>query len=324
MPNPFVHPDWYRRHPEPPTRRRHPWPWPFPEPVPIPIPVPTPTPAPIPAPTPGGAIAWPSFTGTAELAGTSPIEQVSVYYDASLGSVGLAAAQALLAEADNVAGDNNIIFGLAGTNPCNVIVFALGGATDGTGGADHMACDFANGGNIEVDISEGSMPRMAALFEAELSECCMNGQLCGYSQGEALSRWCAITVGAGLNGSVNPLADFVTAPGWVKAGMPDWVSKIEDTDQDGTSIGCGMAFLSWLLTLKSAAGSTVTLPVIAQQMVKDGDNGTLAALYATLTGQPATGAFGAFKTAITALPGGSAGINSDDPWGVLATAIGEA
>jgi hypothetical protein len=32
--------------------------------------------------------------------------------------------------------------------PVNVIVFALGGATDGTGGADHANYDYATGQNI--------------------------------------------------------------------------------------------------------------------------------------------------------------------------------
>jgi hypothetical protein len=55
----------------------------------------------------------------------------------------------------------------------SVIVFALGGATDGTGGADHMSCDYIAGAAIEVCASFGISTWVSALFEAELSECSM-------------------------------------------------------------------------------------------------------------------------------------------------------
>ena len=66
----------------------------------------------------------------------------------------------------------------------------------------------------------------------------MNGNLCGLSTGEALSRWCAMLIGN------NALADFTSVPTWVQDGEPNWVNETEDTDQDYDSIGCGMAFLS--------------------------------------------------------------------------------
>jgi hypothetical protein len=110
------------------------------------------------------------------------------------------------------------------------------GATHGTGGADHGGCDFTTGNAIEVDASFGAPSRVIASFEAELSECAMNGNLCGYSTGEALSRWCAAVV------SSNALSDFATAPAWAQAGMPNWVDQTEQTDQSANSTGCGMAF----------------------------------------------------------------------------------
>jgi hypothetical protein len=113
----------------------------------------------------------------------------------------------LLNDADRVVAANDAIFGAAGGH-VNVIVFALGGKTDGTGGADHMGCDYTIGADIEVCASFGSPARVSALFEAELSECSMNGNVCGLSTGEAISRWCAADT------SNNALSDFATAATW--------------------------------------------------------------------------------------------------------------
>ncbi len=247
--------------------------------------------------------AWPSYTGTSELVGTST-SGVTVYVDPSLGSPALQNAKDLLAAADRVVAQNNAIFGITG-GAVEAIVFALNGQTDGTGGADHGGCDFATGGAIEVDASYGNSTRVIALFEAELSECAMNGQLCGYSTGEALSRWCAAVVGS------NALTDFATAPQWVQDGMPNWVDQTEHTDQDPYSVGCGMAFLSWLISQGHSLGE------VAQAMVSLGDDGTLAELYGRLTGDAASAAWAKFTAAVKALPGG---VTSDDPFDALATA----
>ena len=248
------------------------------------------------------APAWPSYTGTSQLVGTSS-SGVTVYVDPTLGNQALQNAQDLLAAADRVVQRNNSIFAITG-GPVDVIVFALNGQTDGTGGADHDGCDFTTGNAIEVDTSYGNSTRVIALFEAELSECAMNGQLCGYSNGEALSRWCAAVVGS------NALTDFATAPQWAQDGMPNWVDQTEHTDQDADSTGCGMAFLSWLISQGHA------LSVIAQTMVKLGDNGTLAQLYGQVTGGAAADAWSTFLSAVNALPGG---VTSDDPFNALAT-----
>jgi hypothetical protein len=247
--------------------------------------------------------AWPSFTGTAQLVGTSATG-VTVYVDPSLGAPGLQNANDLLAGADGVVQKNNAIFGITG-GPVSVIVFALNGTTDGTGGADHGGCDFKVGDAIEVDAAFGSPDRIVALFEAELSECAMNGRLCGLSTGEALSRWCAAAV------SSNALADFATAPQWAQDGMPNWVDQTKPTDQDPDSTGCGMAFLSWLLSQNHS------LPQIAQAAVGLGDPGTLADLYAKLTGGAATNAWPSFSAAVQALPNG---VTTDDPFNGIAAA----
>ncbi|MFZ0861891.1 MAG: hypothetical protein WB781_20820 [Candidatus Sulfotelmatobacter sp.] len=242
---------------------------------------------------------WPSYTGTSRLVGTSPSGRVTVYVDPTLGQPGMQNAQDLLNDADRVVGANDAIFGTPG-GPVSVIVFALGNATDGTGGADHMGCDYTTGAAIEVDASFGNSARVSALFEAELSECSMNGNLCGLSTGEALSRWCAAVI------SHNALSDFATAPQWAQDGEPDFVDKTDPTDQNGDSIGCGMAFLSWLMS------QSYGLDKIAPEMVALGDSGTLAQLYANLTSDTASNAWPKFQNAIQALPNG---VTSDDPFG---------
>ena len=248
----------------------------------------------------GGSVpAWPSYKGTSHLVGTSPSGRVTVYVDPSLGQSGLQNAQDLLNDADRVAAANDTIFGTTG-GAVSVVVFALGNATDGTGGADHMGCDYTTGAAIEVDASFGNSARVSALFEAELSECSMNGNLCGESTGEALSRWCAASV------SNNALSDFATAPQWVQDGEPDFVNKTDPTDQNADSTGCGMAFLSWLMSQGH------TLDKITPAMVALGDGGTLAQLYANLTSDVAANAWPKFQSAIQGLPNG---VNSDDPFG---------
>jgi hypothetical protein len=242
---------------------------------------------------------WPSYQGTSQFVGTSPSGRVTVYVDPSLGAPALQNAQDLVNDADRVANANDAIFGTTG-GAVSVIIFALGGATDGTGGADHGGCDYSTGNAIEVCASFGNSARVSALFEAELSECSMGGNLCGVSTGEALSRWCAAQIGN------NALSDFVTAPTWAQDGMPDFVDKTDPTDQNADSTGCGMAFLSWMMS------QGYSLAKIAQAMVALGASGTLAQLYAQLTSSPANNAWPAFQAAVQALPNG---VTSDDPFG---------
>jgi hypothetical protein len=232
-----------------------------------------------------------------------------VYVDSTLGQPGLQNAQDLVNDADRVVTANDAIFGTAG-GPVSVMVFALGNQTDGTGGADHMGCDYTSGAAIEVDAAFGNSARVSALFEAELSECSMNGNLCGESTGEALSRWCAAVVGH------NALSDFATAPQWVSDGMANWVDQTEGTDQDGDSIGCGMAFISWLMS------QGYGLDKIAPQMVSLGDAGTLAQLYGNLTSDNPGNAWANFQNAIQALPNGANSIVNDDPFNGLAQPLG--
>ncbi|HLK48356.1 MAG TPA: hypothetical protein VKT49_09490 [Bryobacteraceae bacterium] len=244
------------------------------------------------------APAWPSYTGTSQPVGASPSGKVTVYVDPTLGAAALQNAQDLVKDADRVVSANDAIFGTPG-GPVSVVIFALNGATDGTGGADHGGCDYNIGSAIEVCASFGNSARVSALFEAELSECSMGGNLCGVSTGEALSRWCAAVIGG------NALSDFATAPTWAQDGMPDYVNKTDPTDQNADSTGCGMAFLSWLMS------KGYSLDKIAPAMVSLKATGTLADLYANLSGDKAANAWPAFQGAIANLP---SGITDDDPF----------
>jgi hypothetical protein len=241
---------------------------------------------------------WPSYNGTSQFVGTSASGRVTVYVDPTLGGPALQNAQDLVNDADRVVAANDALFGTTGS-PVSVIVFALGGATDGTGGADHMGCDYVTGAAIEVCASFGNSARVSALLEAELSECSMGGNLCGVSTGEALSRWCATVIGN------NALADFATAPQWAQDGMANYVDQTKPTDQDADSTGCGMAFLSWMMS------QGYGLDKITLAMVSLGDAGTLAQLYANLTSDAAANAWPNFQAAIQNLPNG---VTSDDPF----------
>jgi len=245
-------------------------------------------------PAPG----WPSFKGNSQFVGTSPSGRVTVYVDAAIDPAGVQNAQDLVNDSDRVVAANDALFGTTG-GPVSVIVFALDGRTDGTGGADHMGYDYTSGAAIEVCASFNNSARVSALFEAELSECSMNGNLCGLSTGEALSRWCASVIGN------NALSDFTTAPQWAQDGMQDFVNQTDQSDTNPDSTGCGMAFISWLMSLGHG------LDKIAQTMVSLGDAGTLAQLYANLTTDAAANAWPNFEAAIQNLPNG---VTSDDPF----------
>jgi hypothetical protein len=239
-----------------------------------------------------------TFNGTATQVGVSPSGRVTVFYDATLGASGLKNAQDLVADADRVMQANDALFGITSGN-VQVLVWAMSGRTDGAGGAVHASCNFTTGQNIEVDASFGSSNRCSALFEAELSECCMGGTLCLSNTGEALSRWCA------SNTSNDALTDYESATAWVGAGKPDWVTKTDPHDTDMVTTGCGMVFISWLISLGNSLNS------IAPAMVSLGSSGTFAQLYAKLTGDSASNALTKFMAAVNALANP---ITTDDPF----------
>jgi hypothetical protein len=90
--------------------------------------------------------------------------------------------------------------------------------------------------------------------------------------------------------------------------MPDYVDQTDNTDQNADSTGCGMAFISWLLSQGHS------LSQIAPAMVNLGDAGTFAQLYANLTSDDPANAWPNFQNAINSLPNG---VTNDDPFNGL-------
>jgi hypothetical protein len=62
-----------------------------------------------------------------------------VFVDPSLGRLAVQNAIALVTDADRIVSANDKIFGVS-VQHVDVIVFALSGRTNGTGGVDHMGC----------------------------------------------------------------------------------------------------------------------------------------------------------------------------------------
>jgi hypothetical protein len=240
---------------------------------------------------------WPEYKGESQLVDTSPNRRATVYVDPRLDQQGLQNAQELLREADRIAEANDALFGFVGRH-VDVIIIDRFGKVDGTGGAVHGSCNYETGSAIEVCASFGNSARVIALFEAELSECSMGGNLCQRSTGEALSRWCAMVIGN------NVLRDFATAHLWYKSGKPDFVTQTSDEKNDN-AVGCGMAFLSWLMS------QGCSLSQIARQMVVLGGAATLAQLYAEIMNDVTANAWPKFEAAVDRLGNG---IGSDDPF----------
>lgn len=241
------------------------------------------------------------FDYPTQLAGTTPDGNVTVYYDPSLGQPGADLAREVLARAPQTYADTQAFFNVPG-QPVNVILAALNGATDGSGGAYHYGCNFNPGGDLYEDVAFGNPDRTLGLVVAELTESFMGAQNagwdCGGSNGEALSRFLAELLSGGPDGA---LADYATGPAWDQAGRPDYIDATEPTDQNAVSTGCGVVYLYWMLSRGFSAAQ------ITQAGCPDG---TLASNYRALTG--GSDAWGDFSAAVNGLTGG---ITSDNPWG---------
>jgi len=240
------------------------------------------------------------FDYPATLVGSSG--NVTVYYDSSLGSQGLALAQQFLANAVGPYNDMQTFFGIAG-GLVDVVIVPLGGNNDGGGGAYHYGCDFDSGGVLYLDATfaqptSDPLQLEIGLFIAELSEAFMGpqglGWGCGSSNGEGLSRYLAEHETA-----TNTIPDvFLTSPSWVSAGFPDWVSSTEGSDGDYASIGPAVLYIYWM----RSQGYTIS-------QITQAGGATLAANYQTLTGR--TTAYADLKAAVQAVP-----VRNDNPFPV--------
>lgn len=226
--------------------------------------------------------------------------KVTVYYDPSLGSPGQSLATQLLARVVARYDDLQSAFGVSG-GPVNAVIAPLSGSNDGSGGAYHYGCDFVSGGTLYLDATFAStsvdaLDLEVALYVAELSECFMGpqggGWNCGYSNGEALSRFFSE-----IETPSNTLpSGFVSGPSWAQAGYPDWISKTEHTDQDYVSIGCGIVYIYWM----RSQGFT-------PQQISQAAGATFADNYKTLTRK--TTAYADLRAAVTGIT-----ITSDNPF----------
>jgi hypothetical protein len=224
---------------------------------------------------------------------------ITVSYDSALGAPGLSIAKQLLGAVTGPYNDMQTFFGVSG-GPTQVIVAPLSGNNDGSGGAYHHGCDFTSGGVLYLDATFAAktvnpLSLEVGLYVAELSECFMGAQNkgwgCGYSNGEGLSRFLAEYETAA--GTLNA---FATGPAWSSAGTPDWVSKTEQTDQDGVSTGCSIVYIYWMLSLGYSIADIVQAA-----------GATLSANYKTLTGKKT-----AYADLVAAVKGLS--IASDNPF----------
>lgn len=225
---------------------------------------------------------------------------VTVYYDPSLGAEGQTLSAQLLSRVVAPYDDLQTTFGVAG-DAVNVVIAPLSGSNDGSGGAYHYACDFSNGGTLYLDAtfansSADALDLVVALYVAELSECFMGpqggGWNCGYSNGEALSRYFSE-----IETPPNTLpSGFISGPSWQQAGYPDWISRTETTDQHYPSIGCGVVYIYWM----RSQGFT-------SQQITQAAGATFVDNYRALTGK--TTAYADLRAAVTGIT-----ITSDNPF----------
>ena len=230
---------------------------------------------------------------------TGVVGAVTVFYDPSLGEPGLALASQMLNSVSGPYDAMQTFFGIAG-GAVNVVIAPLSGKNNGSGGAYHYGCNFTTGGILYLDATFSNtavnpLNLEVGLYVAELSESFMGpqnrGWNCGYSNGEALSRFCAEQ-----ETPSGTLAAFATGPAWDQAGRPDWIGTTEHTDQDPVSTGCGIVYIYWMRSLG------FPIPRIVQA-----GGATFSANYQRLTGKST-----AYKDLLSALPNGP--ITSDNPF----------
>jgi hypothetical protein len=183
---------------------------------------------------------------------------IAVQYATSLGDQGAKLAAQLLSSVLSPYNNLQTLFGIPG-GAVNVIIAPLSGRNDGSRGAYHYGCDFTAGGDLYLDATFAAttvspLDLEIGLYVAELSESFMGPQNkgwgCGFSNGEALSRFCAEQATP-----PGTLSAFDTGPAWDQGGRPDWISQTEQTDQDNVSTGCGIVYIYWMLSRGFSASS---------------------------------------------------------------------
>jgi hypothetical protein len=230
-------------------------------------------------------------------------DMVEVAYDPNLGEKGLQCAEMLLAGVDMAYHAVQGFFGgTAEGHPVTASIMGLSDTHDGTGGAMHFGCTFdpGDGGAIYLDAAFDHPRVELALFIAELSECFQGeqnkGWHCGWSNGEALSRWHAELLTGGPLGAMRP---WQTGPSWQAAGCPNFLNRNWQDDVHKPPIGCGMVYMYWMMRRQGRTPAEITQA--------SGD--TFLQNYMALTGR--ANAWLAFMGDVRKL---KHRILSDDPW----------
>jgi hypothetical protein len=226
------------------------------------------------------------------------------YYDTRLGDEGPALVAELRASADD---NYDRLTGLFG-----VPVPPLGDTTafivlveQGSSGGHHLNC---RNPQIYLDAFSGQPGLVPFLLIAEESEVFMAVQAAGWdcaaSNGEGLSRILATEFYPGNLTPAGAVGSFATAHFWLDSDRPDWVSKNENSDTQGISLGCSVLFINYL---------RFQLGFSLQAIIRAG-GATLAETYQKLTGR--TDAFGPFAALLARyFPSGRASnLATDNPF----------
>ncbi|HTQ06941.1 MAG TPA: VCBS repeat-containing protein [Polyangiaceae bacterium] len=242
-----------------------------------------------------------TFIGTAE---PSP---VSVYAYNGLGARGQTLAQQFVTALANstIYDDMRNLFGTQGA-AVQVFIVPLNGATDGSAGAMHYACDFdveCGGGSLYLDATFDNhdadpVQLLLALFTAELSESFMGTSdwVCYKSNGEGLSR-----ILAEYEAPLHTFDQLETATMWAhyySNAFPSFYNYVSQTDSDSNmqAVGNAVVYINWMRSLGYSLKSIFAA-----------GGSTLSANYHTLTGK--TTAFADLMAALTNIP-----IRSDNPF----------
>lgn len=229
---------------------------------------------------------------------------VTVYMANSIGGAvgGLTLAKKVLDRAEATFQKTQAFFGQIKLPDVNLLICPLSGNDDGSGGAYHYGCAGTEL-YCDDDLSDDGSTTLA-LFVAELSEVGQAAQNkgwdCGSSGGEALSRLHAESVFPGV------LDDYSTAAAWLDSSRADWISQNEGTDQDAVSTGCGVLFLTWMMSRGKSLAQITQAPAEALSMT-----------YNLLSLGTATGAYGDFLEACGEKwpVGKPSRVTTDNPWG---------
>ena len=161
----------------------------------------------------------------------------AVYVDPALGRDGQKDADFVLARCEADYARISVYFGGLKPGPFNVILFAHStGAYHNTCGATDLFCDAqtqpANGPYSELQ----NIMEFVEVFEALQRK----GWICGYSNGEGLSRVLAASI------YPRALKDFATASLWLNSKRHNYVDHTYKSDGGLVPDGCSVLFLNWL------------------------------------------------------------------------------